>query len=259
MNQDTLIDYLAGELEKDEQLRVEQELEKSAALREELAGLKELFLEVKELPDLSPSPKLRQNFDQMLAAEVKKTDGHPKVIKLTPPNWLWQSIAAAIILAIGVFAGQKINQFQMQNEEMAAIREELNQTKLAMQQLMQQTSTSRRIKAVNLTYDLPKADKEIIENLEYLLNRDESANVRLAALDALSQFAIQTPEARQILINALRHQDKPVVQIALIQVLVKLEANGAVPLLDELIENGQITDKVRDEAELGRFKLEKSL
>ena len=150
-----------------------------------------------------------------------------------------------------------MNQFQTQKAQLAAIQEELFQTKNTMQQLMQQTSTSRRIKAVNITYDLEEADQEIIENLEYLLNRDESVNVRLTALDALSQFAQTSPAAKKVLITSIRHQDKPIVQTALIHTLVELEAKSALPFLDQLIEDKKTIDMVKDEAYLGKFKLEK--
>ena len=252
-----LIDYLAGELNAEEVSALEQELIQSKALQEELEVLKAIHSEAIQLPEITPSPQLKVNFETLLAQEINQQEPTAKVVSMRSYHWLWRSVAAGVILFLGIFIGIKVNQFQVQKEQMAVLEEELKQTKLTMEALMQQTSTSRRIKAVNLTYDIPKADQEIINNLEYLLNRDESVNVRLTSLEALSQIAESSTAARRVLIDAMRYQDKPIVQIALIQSLVELKAQNALPVFEKLIEDEQIPNLVKDEAHLGKFKLEK--
>ena len=59
-------------------------------------------------------------------------------------------------------------------------------------------------------------DEEVIEVLVKTLNEDPNSNVRMASLDALSKFYAQ-PNVKKALLESMKFQKDPVVQIALIQ------------------------------------------
>ena len=86
------------------------------------------------------------------------------------------------------------------------------------------------------------------------MNTDDNANVRLAAVDALSEFADED-KVRKALINGLATQDKAVVQIALINLMVRLKENRAIEPLKKIIEDDNSIEVVKDEAHFGVFKL----
>lgn len=83
---------------------------------------------------------------------------------------------------------------------------------------------------------------------------DPNTNVRLAALDALGQFAHE-PSIRKMLVRSLSSQDDPMVQIALIQLLVGLKEKAVITDLEKIIKSDDAMDAVKDEAYTGILKL----
>ena len=215
-------------------------------LMEELESIQELRDDLQELDLVTPHEDMEYNFQRFIQTEKAKLkslpDPSPNRTIAIKPIWIWQAAAAVVLIVAGIFIGQGIERNQLQQAKLAAMAEELEQTKLTMTQLMQQNSTNTRLKAINLTFELDQVDNDIIKNLETLLNNDESTNVRLAAIEALQQLQPQ-PEAKEVLVRSLERQDKPIVQIALINALVEMEAKEALPVLDDLIEDGDILDK----------------
>ncbi len=254
--EERLIDYLSGELDGPQKQALEKELATSGELRQQLEQLRQLKEEMAGLQQYQPSNRLRQRFDQLLEDELnrseKSTAGSAKIFHLK--NWRLVVAGAAAVLVLGIFIGLQIQTAQLHQQQMAAIQAELDATREQMNQLLATSSTAKRIQAVNMSLEAPKVDREMIDQLVTLIHKDESANVRLAAIEALLQLA-QSAEIQRALTSALRVETKPVVQIALIHALVKVHADEAVPVLDELIKREETFDKVKDEARLGKFKL----
>jgi anti-sigma-K factor RskA len=254
IGEEQLIDYLSGELGAAEQQAVEQALMQNEELRVTFEHLKMLRAELNELPLHQPDERLRSNFQALLEQEKQSQapSGEAKVIQWTV--WRRRIVSVAAILLIGVLTGLLIQNNRTQRQQIAAIQTELEATRRQMNDLLSAGSTTKRIQAVYMSMELPKADREIIERLIELIREDESPNVRLTAIEALIQFD-QGADTQQALTSALRTEDKPVVQIALIHALVRIKAKGALPVLDELIEQEETFDKVKDEARLAGFKL----
>ncbi len=247
-----LIDYLSGELGDAERQAIEEQLEQSPALQAKLEELRQLQAGLQALP-VHPSPTaLHQDFQDLLEREIASKTSHFQATRHF--LWLWQAAAAVVLLLLGIFIGRIVTLEENNQRELVAVQQELEVVKASMEELMQQSSTSRRIKAVNLTFDLPEVDEEVLDNLGYLLLNDESVNVRLAALEALERLATR-PNVKRILVDALRHQDRPIVQIALINILAEIEAKAALPVLEEIINDESVPASVKDEAVYGRFKM----
>jgi HEAT repeat protein len=107
---------------------------------------------------------------------------------------------------------------------------------------------------VSVAYELETADDQIVKVLVRTMNEDTNTNVRLAALDALSKFNAEN-SVRQALINSLAIQKDPVVQIALIQLLVKLKEEAVLKQLEKLTKDASTMKAVKDEAYTGILKL----
>ncbi len=254
IGEEILIDYLSGELDAGQRLEVEKALEQSESLRTELAFLKALRGDIEELPPYQPSSQLEAGFKVMLEKEKQGLSPHGEAKVVQFKKWRRRIISVAAILVIGILTGLLIQNNRMQRNQIAAIQAELEATREQMNTLLSDNSTAKRIQAVNMSMELPKADQEIIDRLVELIHKDESANVRLTAIEALIQFD-QGPNIQRALTSALRMETKPVVQIALIHALIKIKAEGVLPVLDELIEKEETFDKVKDEARLAEFKL----
>ena len=86
------------------------------------------------------------------------------------------------------------------------------------------------------------------------MNDDESVNVRLAAVQALAKFSDE-PGVTAALIHALEHQKEPLVQIALINLMVELKEKEAIEELEQIITDEESIETVKNEAHMALFKL----
>ena len=115
-------------------------------------------------------------------------------------------------------------------------------------------SASQRLQGVRVALQMTSADDDVVQALVRTLNEDPNSNVRLAALDALGKFQIE-PAVRKALIGSLSTQKDPVVQIALIQLLVRMKEKTVIKDLERMVEDEQNIKAVKDEAYNGILKL----
>jgi hypothetical protein len=116
--------------------------------------------------------------------------------------------------------------------------------------LLQQASSSERIRGVGYMEKVQAPGRRTIDALLQTLDSDPSVNVRLAAADALYLFAGQ-PGVKEGVIRSLAGQVSPSVQVALIDLLVDMREKRAVEALKLLAGNAKLNPDVRRKAELG--------
>lgn len=164
-------------------------------------------------------------------------------------------MAASVALLAGGFVGgyyysnrvaEQTN--SLETSSTVAIKKVLNFDPAA------QTSASERIQAVNQSYELAEADQAITQLLINTLNFDENINVRLAACEALMRLPNE-PGVREALIQSLKIQTDPYVQIMLIETLVSIQEKRAVDAMQRLAQNRQLLEAVRLKAEEGLNRL----
>ena len=109
--------------------------------------------------------------------------------------------------------------------------------------LLEHQSASERLRAVSLTQN-SRQDTGLTRALMEVVNSDPSVNVRLAALDVLSQMA-QRPDVRSGLIHSFTTQESPTMTVAMADVLLAM--NGAASRMDVQLpsENQSLPDPVR--------------
>lgn len=115
-------------------------------------------------------------------------------------------------------------------------------------------SASQRMQGISVAYQMDETDDEIVGILVKTLNTDPNTNVRLAALDALSKFSMEE-NVRNSLIASLSTQKDPIIQIALIQLMVTMKEKSVVRQLERMTKDSKMMKAVRDEAYSGIFKL----
>jgi HEAT repeat protein len=79
------------------------------------------------------------------------------------------------------------------------------------------------------------------------VDSDPNVDVRLAAIDALRQF--KSAAARRGLIESLRKQESPMVQIGIIDALSELKERSAAPAMRALLTEPEVDVNVRKRAE----------
>jgi hypothetical protein len=178
----------------------------------------------------------------------------PKRVLSFPARPVWRMAVAAGLLVAGIFAGR----FALKpanNPEMAQLRGQVESLReLVALSLLQQSSPSARLRGVSYSEQIAQPDREVEQALLYAVNHDTNVNVRLSAVDALEKFA-GDPEAVRAVVDAIPAQDSPLVQVALIDLLVRMKARPATSALAGLAADRNADAAVRDRAKwaLGRL------
>ncbi|MEZ5044293.1 MAG: HEAT repeat domain-containing protein [Saprospiraceae bacterium] len=246
-NSRQLIRYVEGELPEKERAKLEIALAASPALQTELSSLLALYEAIDSAAEVSPSLDLDVRFYAMLDKEkalTASTKKSPRIISL-------RLLAAAITLLLLVTVGGLWQFKQQQQRQINLLQAEVIETqKMLILSMLQHASASDRLQAVNVSLDQHQMDDQIVGALAQALNYDENVNVRLKAVEALSQFL---PEDRvlQVFIESLSQQAYPQVQIALIEALTLAKKKEAVTIFQGILEREDLMDIVKDKAAAG--------
>ncbi len=181
---------------------------------------------------------------------------------LWPKQPVFQMEGAAAMLVIGLGIGYELRPGGVGPESPNARAEvkQLSDEVSSMRQmvalsLLQQQSAGERLRGVSYAYQAPSTDTQVLTALLATVNNDESLNVRLSAVDALRAFGA-SPVVREAVIQSIRKQQNPLVQVALIDLLVDLKEKEAAPELAAISKDEKIDKGVREHAEqaIGKLK-----
>lgn len=263
--EDYILKYLEGELSDADQQAFEQSMREASDDTGMYELYKEMYQDFENPIRTRPSGRLRQNFEAMLSESTELSE--PKDDVLEEPKKkeeekaptkefriprLLMSIAAVgtVLIALGVLIGISLSNNKIisgQDQQIAELRSTMND-------LLQEQSTTTRIKAVNMTKQMETVDPEMIDVLIRTMNSDASDNVRLAAVEVLSKYA-NNKQVKNAFIAGLIDQQDPMVQMTLINLLSEMNEEKAVENLNKLIEDETTLKFVKDEAEIGKLKL----
>lgn len=241
-----LTDWHMGRLNAAAVAELEQHLNTCADCRETLATTGFVLDSINDLQDPEPSVQMKADFRAMLD-DFKAKEKKP-VFRDRVWYWLLQprlplAYGLIILLCIGgaYLLGRSNKQGQEIQEMHAGVQEQKQTMMLAM---LDNPLASERMKAVNYTSDLKEVDKRVIDALLATLNNDPNVNVRLVTLEALAALG-NHPEARAGLIKSISTQDSPVIQLAIADVMLKLQEKGSISSFKQLLKQKDLDDEVR--------------
>jgi hypothetical protein len=247
-----LIDYIDGNLGEKDSLLIESELEKNPDAKTLYDQLKEVMVKMGDASQLVPSESLKNSFEHFLLQEIAQKP-EAKSVRMTP---MFYRIAASIILLLVVGVTAYFIRNDLQNEariaEMENVLEENKRVMMAM--LNNEFSASQRMQGVSVAHEMSKPDDEIVTVLVKTFNRDPNTNVRLAALDALSKFSSEEG-VRKSLIESLSTETDPIIQLALIRLMVEMKEKAVIEQLEKIAKDSRTMKAVKTEAYSGIFKL----
>jgi hypothetical protein len=267
--QESFIDYQSGTLPAAESAQIRDHLKTCLTCQREWAGLQATLLQLDRLPAEEPSPRLRENFYLMLEEHRRAADepspfalmrsGLDRFFAALLPSRPARQIAFSLaLLAGGLLVGSRY--FQKPTpalatgvdpataKEIAALKAKVDSMdQIVSYSLLQQHSTTERLKGVLATLDLKETDQKVINDLIGALAFDPSTNVRLAAIDALYPHADRDVVRAGVLASLPREQS-PLVQLAMIDFLVAARDRDAAPAFETLAQNETIDIAVRDAA-----------
>lgn len=247
-----LIDYIDGTLEEKDRLFIEAELEQNQEAKILYGQLKEVMVKMDDASPLVPGEALKSSFEHFLSQEMAKK---PEAKSVTMIPMFYRIAAGIILLMVAGVTAYWVRKDLQNQERLAKMEKELEVSKRMMMTLLDnEFSASQRMQGVSVAYEMNKPDDEIVRVLVNTFNSDPNTNVRLAALDALSKFSSEEG-VRKSLIESLSTQKDPVIQIALIQLMVQMKEKTVVKQLEKMTKDSRTMKAVKDEAYSGIFKL----
>jgi hypothetical protein len=254
-----LPDFLMESLDNITRSQIEAHLSDCPTCNSEMQSLSAVWGKLAAMPEVEPTPALRERFYAML-------DAYQMGLQQTPSRsswfanlneWLstrwfrqpaWQVGFAVALLMVGIFVGYGLSPAPAQNQELAALRKEVNSlSKLVTISLLQQPSTTERLRGANFSSRLEQPDRETLSTLINTLDNDPSVNVRLAVLDALTPYN-DYQLVRQGLIESLQQQASPLMQVALIDYFVESQTSESLSVLKVIEKNEKNNETVRQRA-----------
>ncbi|MGA2586248.1 MAG: HEAT repeat domain-containing protein [Candidatus Aminicenantales bacterium] len=252
-------DFLSGDLKSETRGEFDAHIASCAACGEELRGLGEIWTKLGVLPQEQPSIAVRDKFYTMLEAykdglEAKKgkvpsKPGFPfslgRIWRLRPA---FPIAAAAVLIIVGLAGGFVLSG---SGARFAKLQKDVDDMhRITAVSLLQQPSPSERLRGLSYTSLLKEPGKTTLDALLQTLDGDPNINVRLAAVDALYLFSSK-PEVKDGVLRSLSRQESPIVQSALIDLLVDIRERRAVDALKALIGSEKLRPEIKKKAELG--------
>jgi len=254
--------YLTGDLDTKTVEAIQNHVTTCTHCRSELEELTSTWSQLEILPEEQPGANLRKNFYTMLESYQQGLESSPlkkffdffkiKNIgeKLWPRRPIFQLAAVMIFLIMGFTIGYFV---QLHNQDTLEITRLHHENQLFRQQLtvslLNQSSPSQRLKGLMWSTQLENPADETLDTLLYTLNYDPNVNVRLTAVDALYLFS-DHPKVKQGLMQSLQKQTSPMVQIALIDLLVEMREKQAIKSLKQLLERNKLNPEVKERAQV---------
>ena len=237
-----LSDRLKGLLSPEDEQALEAHLATCAACREEADAIAMLWNEMGELADEVPHARMRMRFHAALAAyeERMRTTGLDAWIERIWPRRPALQVAFALVLAmVGVLVGQRLP--STASGEIDALRAEVRSVGLV---LLEHQSAAERLRGVEVARRT-ESDGQVVAALLETVRYDANLNVRLAAVDALSDW-LDRPQVSAGLTEALEYQDAPLMQVTIADRLLEGGVAGSSAAVMRLLEREELDPVVRD-------------
>lgn len=262
-----LTSFLSGTISEEEGLLVESHLDVCAGCREEYEALQKVWYLMGELEQPEPSAKMHADFKTMLANyRIEQSESQTHSVNWIGKLWEFLSVQvqprlaySVLFIAIGLLAGYFLRLPQQQSvaysKQIDSLSSQISEMKqVLMFSLLQDPSASQRMRAVAYTEEITNVDLKVIDALLTTLNEDPNVNVRLATLGALTKLA-DDPRVREGLVHSIEQQDSPIMQLAIADVMVKLQEKRSVRSLQRLLNKKDINPKVKLNIEKSILKL----
>lgn len=236
-----LADRLKGLLGTEDMARLDRHLESCAACREEAAAVERLWQEMGEPENDVPSQRMRSRFHAAIAAyEERERAAESSLFDrwLRPPSFLLQAGMAAAVLVIGIVIGRG---FPDTGGEIDELRREMRAMSVA---LLDHQSASERLLGVAWSAR-NDANAQVTDALLDVVRNDRNINVRLAAVEALGGWVDQ-PSVANALRDALFTEQVPLLQVALVELLLDRNVGDAAGVARELLESDSLDPTVRE-------------
>ncbi len=245
-----LPEYLSGTLDAPARLAMETHRESCPRCRAEIHELAALWSDLETVRTEASPAGARVRFDAMLQAfEEGRAANDPPVGRRSPQR-LGQVAAALLLTLAGAITGYTLRSPEpgAVNGNLASLEEEVRALQqLVALSLLDQRSASQRLQGVGWSSRIDQPNEEVLSTLIDTMNHDPNVNVRLAAVGVLGQFA-DTAIVREGMVRSLPVQQSPMIQLALIDLLVQLHDPRSPEIFERLAADEMADATVRERA-----------
>lgn len=247
-----IIAYLDNPKDAEKERAVQQLIASGELSEDDLAYYTATYRQTTQLSQPLPSDRLRSRVYDMIREEQSADRLHFSSWAGSLSGWmqrisLTQLAGASLLVLLGVCLGFWLRPTEAYETQLSTLTGEVQRMReMMVLTLLEQPSASQRLKAVSISTQLSYTDETIYQALLKTLNHDSQVNVRLAALDALIDYA-DRPLVRQGLIEAIAHQDSPLVQITLAEIMVQLQEKRSVDELRNLLKQQELNESAKQE------------
>ncbi|GAB5475446.1 MAG: hypothetical protein Mars2KO_35450 [Maribacter sp.] len=253
-----MMEYVSDSLEEVERKEFEDFLHEHPMYKEQFEKLNETWGQLDGMYMAEPSEKMDDRFFTMLHSEIEKKESTGR----KPLSWLsslaeilWRPQVAygMLLLVMGLSLGyffnegtanpNPVNQTQMASDsDTENVREQLVLT------LLDQPSANKRLQGISEVNKIKKVDDKVIGALLQTLNNDTNVNVRLAAIESLTNY-LENPTVREGLVQSIVKQDSPIVQVTLANLMVALQEKKSIEPFKTLMRSKELDTSVKQKLE----------
>lgn len=234
------MDFISGNMSEEEEKDFRNFLDKNPEYKSEFEKLSNTWKMINALDAPQTSEKMDETFFSMLSQEVGKTK--KENIGELFMGWLSsvlkpQLAYGVILLGVGFGVGYYMNfgdntkgtNTTVINEETEDVRQKLVLT------LLEQPSANQRLQGVSEANKFEGVDEKVIMALLQTLNNDSNVNVRLAAIESLTNY-VDDPLVRQGLVQSIPYQESPILQVTLANLMVALQEKASIEPFKQLLQ-----------------------
>ncbi len=251
-NQQLIAEYLQGTLDEAGKREVEELIAKGDIDFIDFRAMEQLHDELDMIQVPEPSKEMSSRFYTMLEAEkeqVKSSLGEIIRAKLneffsylTMPRLAY----AFVLLIVGGFIGNQLGSNDAEIQELTS--EMQNMREMMMVSMLEGPSTTDRLRAVNISAQLPMADQKAVRALLFTLNNDESVNVRVQTIEALTRWG-DNPLVREGFVKSIANQDNDIVIVTLADAMVELGVKNSANEFQRLINEKDLAGATKKKVE----------
>ncbi|MEZ0610844.1 zf-HC2 domain-containing protein [Fibrella sp. WM1] len=260
-----LPDWLSGELPAPDRVSFDAHVANCPDCQQEVAALQQIWQQLGNRASVTvpePGPQVRTQFYAMLEQFEAEQPTAPSGTLARLKSWWRQQTAVVwlprlayslLLVSVGILTGYWFQgrqrpdvAYRQQIDTLSAQVQEMRQ--MMMLSLLENPSATERLRAVSYTKEINEVDGHVIDALLMTLNNDPNVNVRLVTLEALADLA-HDPRVREGLVQSLTKQESPLVQVALADVMVKLQEKRSLKPMRQLLQQPNTNDLVKSKLE----------
>lgn len=246
------IDYLRGDLNGEEKREFEIFLEQNKDFQVEFEEVKATWQIFNQVGNVEASKQMDESFYKALHIELENNKPS-RITELSELFFGWfkpKYAFGAMLLAIGILGGYflKGGDAQENNEDVMVVTNDSGAREKLVLTLLEQPSANKRLDGVSEANKITHIDVAIINALLKTLNNDPNVNVRLAAIESLSNY-VDDAKVRQGLVQSIPNQKAPIVQVTLANLMLALQEKKSVEPFKQLLQKKELDTTVKKKIE----------